>query len=222
MSSSLIKPLAPSLATPRRGFLKQLGLGLSAFPLAACFPRAGDASGSAGGAGGGGGGGGAGGAAALPLDEAEAQVLAAEFLMEDYAIFAYTAAAPALDDATRAVVTLFRDHHKAHQDHAGETLIARGLSAPTPPETYDVELPSDPIAILRLALSLEAQAVNGYHAFVAQHGDPALRTVAASILACEVTHAVALLQALGDDDAVAFAFGTDLPSKVNAFLTGYP
>jgi hypothetical protein len=46
--------------------------------------------------------------------------------------------------------------------------------------------------------------------------------VAASILACEVTHAVALLQALGDDDAVAFAFGTDLPSKVNAFLTGYP
>ena len=90
------------------------------------------------------------------------------------------------------------------------------------PSTYDVELPSDPIAILRLALSLEAQAVNGYHAFVAQHGDPALRTVAASILACEVTHAVALLQALGDDAAVAFAFATELPPRVNTFLTGYP
>jgi hypothetical protein len=210
--------MSNSIVTPRRGFLKQLGLGLTAFPLAACFPRAGETTQGAGGSGGGGGAGGG----LLPLDEAEAQVLAAEFLMEDYAIFAYTAAAPALDDATRAVATLFRDHHKAHQDHAGETLIARGLSAPTPPATYDVELPSDPIAILRLALSLEAQAVNGYHAFVAQHGDPALRTVAASILACEVTHAVSLLQALGDDAALTFAFATDLPSHVNVFLTGYP
>jgi hypothetical protein len=215
MANSIITPVA----TPRRGFLKQLGLGLTAFPLAACFPRAGGSGAVDADAGGGGAGGGQ---APLPLDEAEAQVLASEFLMEDYAIFAYTAAAPALDDATRAVATLFRDHHKAHQDHAGETLIARGYPAPTPPSTYDVELPSDPIAILRLALSLEAQAVNGYHAFVAQHGDPALRTVAASILACEVTHAVALLQALGDDAAVAFAFATELPPRVNTFLTGYP
>lgn len=200
----------------RRAFLEQLALGLTAFPLAACFPRSqGPADGQGGDAGAGGT---ADAGAPPPLEESEANVLSAAFLMEDYAIFAYTAAAPALDPATRAVAELFRDHHVAHQDHAGETLIQRGLSAPTPPETYDVTLPETPGEILRLALTLEAQAVTGYHAFVAQHGEPALRTVAASILACEVTHAVALLQALGDPAPFGFSFATELPPHVTAFL----
>lgn len=201
--------------TPRRAFLRQLTLGLTAFPLAACFPRSkgmGADDVDAGGAGG------APDAGLLPLDEAEANVLSASFLMEDYAIFAYTAAAPALDPDARAMAELFRDHHVAHQDHAGETLVKRGLAAPTPPETYEVALPSTPGEIMRLALTLEAQAVNGYHAFVAQHGEPALRTVAASILACEVTHVVALLQALGDPAPFGFSFATELPPHVTAFL----
>lgn len=207
---------------PRRAFLRQLGLGLSAFPLAACFPRSSGRGAAAG----------AGGASDLgvdapdaevvPLDAAEAQVLASEFLMEDYAIFAYTAALPALRSGERDLAALFRDHHRAHQDHARETLIARGLSAPTPPSTYDVTLPERSEDILRLALTLEAQAVNGYHAFVAQHGDPALRTVSASVLACEVMHVVALLEALGDAAPYDFAFGTELPPHVTAFLAPKP
>jgi hypothetical protein len=77
-----------------------------------------------------GGGSGADGGADPPLDAVEAEVLAAEFLMEDYAIFAYGAAAPALDADMKAVALLFRDHHVAHQDHAGETLIAAAGTRP--------------------------------------------------------------------------------------------
>jgi len=200
------------------GHLARLSLGLSAFPLAGCFPTS-AGRGATGGSEGAGGGGGAEGGAEPPLDALEAEVLAAEFLMEDYAIFAYGAAAPALDADMKAVALLFRDHHVAHQDHAGETLRRRGYPVPTPPETYDVELPGDQTGILRLALTLETQGVNGYHAFVAQHGDPALRAVSASILACEVAHAVALLTALGDDAPFGFAFASELPPKVTAFLT---
>jgi len=198
------------------GHLARLSLGLSAFPLAGCFPRStgrGAARGSDGAEGGPDGG------SEPPLDALEAEVLAAEFLMEDYAIFAYGTTAPVLDGDLRAMFSPFRDHHIAHQDHAGETLQRRGYPVPTPPATYDIDLPTEPTGVLRLALTLETQAVDGYHAFVAQHGDPALRAVSASILACEVAHVVALLTVLGADAPYGFAFSTELPPKVRAFLT---
>ena len=208
----------PILVVPtlRRGFLKQLTLGLTAFPLAACFPRSNGSGGTIASDGGAGGTDDA--AAPPPLDEAEANLLSAEFLMEDYAIFAYKGGASVLEGPDRELAKMFGDHHKAHQDYAGETLIARGLAEPTPPATYDLTPPETAEEVIRLSLTLESQAVSGYHAFVSQHGEPALRTVAASILACEVAHVVAWLQVLGDDEAFDFAFGTDLPPHVKAFL----
>jgi hypothetical protein len=199
------------------GRMAHLALGLGAFPLAGCFPTS-SGRGATGGGEGGTGETDGGADAAAALEVAEAEVLVAEFLMEDYAIFAYGAAAPALDADARAMAERFRSHHVAHQDHAGETLRRRGYPVPTTPDTYDVELPGDQPGILRLALTLETQAVSGYHAFVAQHAEPALRAVSASILACEVAHVVALLTALGEDAPFEFAFATELPPKVTGFL----
>lgn len=222
---------APEIRTPgglvlpsRRGVLAGLGglwgvaSALSAFPLGGCFPRSASAGLGAGGTPDAGGGGDLSDASVAPLDEAEAGVLASQFLMEDFAIFAYVAAGPALPAEVQPVAALFADHHRAHQDHAGTVLRERGAPVPELPSTYDVELPGTVPEILRLALTLENQAVGAYHAFVAQHGEPALRSVAASILACETAHVVALLQALGDAGALGFAFATELQTHTNAFL----
>ncbi len=224
MKPRIIQP-SPAPATSRRLFLGGLGglaLGLTAFPLAGCFPSARRGLGASPGPDGGPAADAGADAAVPPLEEAEAGVLISEYLMENYAIFAYTAAAPALPDGVRPVAELFRDHHKAHQDHAGNTLVRRGVALPELPKSYDVTLPTSVADILKLALMLETQATGAYHAFVAQHGEPALRSVAASILACETLHAVALLQALGDPAPFSLAFATDLAPHVTAFLTPTP
>lgn len=209
-SSSLILPA-------RRRALLQFGAGLSALPLLSCLGQ----SAGLGGAGGSGGGsvGGLGGSSGK--DDAvlrDLEILGTQYLLEDAAIYAYTAGAPLLMDQALAVAMLFLGHHTAHLERAGELILKLGGVVPETPSTYELPTISTGEDVLFLAVALEMQAVNAYIGFAAQLSQAGERTSAASVLACEMSHVVKLRQVLGDDKATAFEFAEDADADLTAFI----
>lgn len=147
---------------------------------------------------------------ALPPD---AGPLITQFRMEDAAVFAYDAAAPAMRDADlKRTLIQFREHHQRHQDEAVKALEALGVALPTLPETYALpDLGDDPdAAVVKYALTLETQAVAAYLGVISDLADAGFRRTAASILVSESAHVVWLRQRFGLPDAFDVGLATDL------------
>ena len=161
-----------------------------------------------------------------PPEPADVGVLQSQVWMEDDAIAAYEAGAGLLSEGTLPVALAFLDHHKAHRQSAIEALAAVGLERAAPNE-QPLELPDleDEIDVLKLALGLETQASRAYIGLVAQTVDVERRRIAASILGCEMSHAIALRAALGAPPIqwADFAFGHEIVTPRALRLDGgYP
>jgi hypothetical protein len=199
------------LAPSRRKALERLALGMGAFGMTGCFETA---------------------KAQLPTEsggngneavDLDVNLLGTLVIMENVAWRTYEAAATLLSAGLVPVAEAFGGHHAEHRDDAIARLADLGESPPELVEALE-NLPDfgegaeRDVAILRYALATERQAVSAYLGLIGQMTGWGLRSRAADILTCEVSHYLALRQALGPAEDVGaplavanYAFFTELP-----------
>lgn len=133
---------------------------------------------------------------------------------ENRAVWAYRTAAATgkLSPAVAKVATTFLGQHAEHAAALAQVIDKLGGSPPSPRENYDLSAYHPDLSsqegILKLALALEADAVQAYHGAVAELQERGIREAAASILGDEAMHVAVLRNALG------------LEPVPSAFITG--
>ena len=189
---------ARKLASARRRFMKQAGVGAAVFSFGNMMAFAGRA------------------AAADPPDIGAAQYAAG---VELAAVAAYQAAAgrKLLDEGTLKLATTFASHHQAHAATFNSILSGAKAATTDKPDQALLEQfgpmiadAKDAPALLEIAFTLETAAASTYYAALGVLTIPDAALAVAQILPVESQHAVVLGTALGKPaDEVTPAFEND-------------